>query len=243
MPIRREHIHREWIAASISRDYRRGYEAASCLACCPRWLTSAHHPPQGHSQHSRGSRRAVVRDGSEHALAKVGRPRTVTLATRGLARPSAQNGHALAQARVQSAAVALAQARAQAATAWARAAQLLDATKEAVAAAQAARRISAEVRREWLSSTAGRDRLQRSEYARLLARLETMPVIEQAKGIIMAQSGCGVAEAFDLLRRASQRSNVPVRDLAAQIVAGVVARAGQAESRHQASGQHPARTG
>jgi AmiR/NasT family two-component response regulator len=61
--------------------------------------------------------------------------------------------------------------------------------------------------------------LQRSEYARLLARLQTMPVIEQAKGIIMAQSRCGQAEAFDLLRRASQRGNVPVRDLAAQLVA------------------------
>jgi hypothetical protein len=54
---------------------------------------------------------------------------------------------------------------------------------------------------------------------RLLARLESMPVIEQAKGIIMAQSHCGHAEAFDLLRRASQRANVPVRELAAQIVA------------------------
>jgi AmiR/NasT family two-component response regulator len=61
--------------------------------------------------------------------------------------------------------------------------------------------------------------MQQSEYARLLARLETMPVIEQAKGIIMAQSHCGDAQAFDLLRRASQRSNVPVRELAAQIVA------------------------
>ena len=60
--------------------------------------------------------------------------------------------------------------------------------------------------------------MERSEYARLLARLETMPVIEQAKGIIMAQSHCGHAQAFDLLRRASQRSNVPVRELAAQIV-------------------------
>src|SRR5262249_40819792 len=48
---------------------------------------------------------------------------------------------------------------------------------------------------------------------------ESMPVIEQAKGIIMAQSRCGEAQAFDLLRRASQRSNVPVRELAAQIVA------------------------
>jgi AmiR/NasT family two-component response regulator len=53
----------------------------------------------------------------------------------------------------------------------------------------------------------------------LVARLQTMPVIEQAKGIIMAKSGCGDAEAFDLLRRASQCSNVPVRELAAQLVA------------------------
>jgi hypothetical protein len=61
--------------------------------------------------------------------------------------------------------------------------------------------------------------LVRSPYARLLARLETMPVIEQAKGVIMAQSRCGDAEAFDILRRASQRSNVPVRELAVRIVA------------------------
>jgi AmiR/NasT family two-component response regulator len=49
--------------------------------------------------------------------------------------------------------------------------------------------------------------------------LQTMPVIEQAKGIIMAQSRCAEAETFEILRRASQRSNVPVRELAAQIVA------------------------
>lgn len=61
--------------------------------------------------------------------------------------------------------------------------------------------------------------LARSEYARLRARMQTMPVIEQAKGILMAQSGCGPEAAFELLRRASQRSNVPVRELAAQIVA------------------------
>jgi two-component system, response regulator / RNA-binding antiterminator len=57
--------------------------------------------------------------------------------------------------------------------------------------------------------------LSRSEYARLRARIETMPVIEQAKGILMAQSECGPEAAFDLLRRASQHSNVPVRELAA----------------------------
>jgi len=64
--------------------------------------------------------------------------------------------------------------------------------------------------------------MQRSEHARLLTRLESMPVIEQAKGIIMAQSHCGEAQAFDLLRRASQRSNVPIRERAAQIVAKTV---------------------
>ena len=53
------------------------------------------------------------------------------------------------------------------------------------------------------------------------AQLDTMPVIEQAKGILMAQQGCGPDEAFDLLRRASRRFNVPVRALAARLVRGV----------------------
>ena len=63
-----------------------------------------------------------------------------------------------------------------------------------------------------------RDRLYDSAYARLNARLASMPVIEQAKGILMAQTGCGAQEAFDMLRRASQRSNVRIRDLAGEIV-------------------------
>ncbi len=74
-------------------------------------------------------------------------------------------------------------------------------------------------------SVAGRQELlERSKYARMVARLQTMPVIEQAKGIIMAQSCCGAAEAFDKLRRASQRSNMPVRELAAQLVAKTAGR-------------------
>jgi len=60
--------------------------------------------------------------------------------------------------------------------------------------------------------------LGRSECARSWARMETRPVIEQAKSILMAQCECGPETAFDLLRRASQRSNVPVRKLAARIV-------------------------
>jgi exonuclease VII small subunit len=60
--------------------------------------------------------------------------------------------------------------------------------------------------------------LRSSAFARLRARLDTLPVIEQAKGILMAQERCGPDEAFDLLRRASQRSNIKVSELAAQIV-------------------------
>jgi hypothetical protein len=63
------------------------------------------------------------------------------------------------------------------------------------------------------------DLLRRSPYARLVARLETLPTIEQAKGILMAELHCGPAEAFDMLRKASQRCNVPIRELADRLVA------------------------
>lgn len=65
--------------------------------------------------------------------------------------------------------------------------------------------------------------LQYSEFARLRAKLGSMPVIEQAKGILMAQQRCGPDEAFDLLRRASQRANVKVRVLAEEILGRVAA--------------------
>jgi hypothetical protein len=68
-----------------------------------------------------------------------------------------------------------------------------------------------------------REILRDSAFARLQARLGTMPVIEQAKGIVMAQRGCGPEEAFDLLRRISQRTGVKVHVLAAQIVEHVAA--------------------
>jgi len=44
-------------------------------------------------------------------------------------------------------------------------------------------------------------------------------VIEQAKGIVMAKYGWSDDQAFDALRRASQRENIKVRDLADSIVA------------------------
>jgi GAF domain-containing protein len=52
----------------------------------------------------------------------------------------------------------------------------------------------------------------------LAQAMASRAVIEQAKGKIMAIRGCGEAEAFAILSRASQRENVKVRDLARRMV-------------------------
>jgi GAF domain-containing protein len=54
----------------------------------------------------------------------------------------------------------------------------------------------------------------------LQSALESRAVIEQAKGVLMAREGCSPDEAFDVLRRASQRNNRKLRQIAAEIVAG-----------------------
>lgn len=63
---------------------------------------------------------------------------------------------------------------------------------------------------------------------RLAGQLEqamaSRAVIEQAKGVIMAMRGLPEHEAFEVLRSTSQARNVKVRELASQIVTGVVAR-------------------
>ncbi len=48
-------------------------------------------------------------------------------------------------------------------------------------------------------------------------------VIEQAKGIVSARLHVGLEVAFQRLRRYSQDQNIPVRDVARQVVAGTVA--------------------
>ena len=53
---------------------------------------------------------------------------------------------------------------------------------------------------------------------RLSVAMETRGVIDQAKGILMAQSAVDSAEAFELLRHASQRENRKLRDIATEIV-------------------------
>jgi GAF domain-containing protein len=63
----------------------------------------------------------------------------------------------------------------------------------------------------------------RKEKARLsLERaLETRGVIDQAKGILMARTGSDADQAFESLRRASQRTNRKVSELAREIVESV----------------------
>lgn len=76
-----------------------------------------------------------------------------------------------------------------------------------------------DTRQAILAGRSQREMLHDSAYARLEARLASLPAIEQAKGIVMAQTGCSPEEAFDLLRMASQRGNIPVRELALAVVA------------------------
>ena len=52
------------------------------------------------------------------------------------------------------------------------------------------------------------------------AAIQTRPVIDQAKGILIAERGCTPEEAFQLLADASQRENRRLRDIAAAIVEG-----------------------
>jgi GAF domain-containing protein len=49
--------------------------------------------------------------------------------------------------------------------------------------------------------------------------LDSRDVIGQAKGIIMARDGVSADEAFDILRRVSQRSGAKLRDIAGEVVA------------------------
>jgi hypothetical protein len=63
-----------------------------------------------------------------------------------------------------------------------------------------------------------REILRNSPFAGRRAGPGCIPAIEQAKGIVMAEQGCGPEEAFDLLRRASQRAGVRVHVLAVQVV-------------------------
>jgi GAF domain-containing protein len=64
---------------------------------------------------------------------------------------------------------------------------------------------------------------EREEHCRNLeAALASRTTIDQALGILMGQRRVSAVEAFDLLRRLSQRSNVKLRDVAAALITEVV---------------------
>ncbi|MGY1718269.1 ANTAR domain-containing protein [Blastococcus sp. SYSU DS0552] len=66
---------------------------------------------------------------------------------------------------------------------------------------------------------------QMTEQARnMRIAMESRAVIEQAKGVLMAQQGIDADRAFEVLRQASQRYNRKLRDIAAGIVTGTQAR-------------------
>jgi GAF domain-containing protein len=60
----------------------------------------------------------------------------------------------------------------------------------------------------------------------LAEALRSRAVIEQAKGILMADRHCDAETAFDVLRELSQRSNRKLRDVAHALVDSVISRAG-----------------
>jgi hypothetical protein len=63
-----------------------------------------------------------------------------------------------------------------------------------------------------------RVRALEAEVEQLKAAMASRATIEQAKGILMARSGVGPDQAFDMLRGASQRENRKLRDVAQGLV-------------------------
>jgi AmiR/NasT family two-component response regulator len=74
-----------------------------------------------------------------------------------------------------------------------------------------------------------------AEIQDLRAALDSRPIIDQAKGILMARHGCSAEAAFQMLRLASMRDNRRVRDLAAAIVDSVQAAPADGASATRAS--------
>lgn len=62
-------------------------------------------------------------------------------------------------------------------------------------------------------------RLLRAEVAQLRHAIESRPVIDQARGVLMAAHSCTPEQAWHILREASQRTNTKLREVAAALVA------------------------
>jgi GAF domain-containing protein len=84
---------------------------------------------------------------------------------------------------------------------------------------EAARRFAGEAARALALAVRIAERTEMSQH--LQTALASRAVIDQALGILMGQNRCPAAEAFDILRTASQNRNIKLRDIAAQIVTAV----------------------
>ncbi|MFJ9906206.1 ANTAR domain-containing protein [Streptomyces sp. NPDC101152] len=74
------------------------------------------------------------------------------------------------------------------------------------------------------SSAVARERAEqldvlREEVEQLRQAMVSRPVIDQARGVLMAAHGCTSEQAWDVLREASQHSNTKLREVAAAVVA------------------------
>ncbi|WP_069387351.1 PAS and ANTAR domain-containing protein [Cellulosimicrobium cellulans] len=76
-----------------------------------------------------------------------------------------------------------------------------------------------------------RSAAQREATAAIMAADASRSVIEQARGVLMVAYGVGPDEAFELLRKRSNDTNVPVRDLARSLLEGLRAHGGEARTR------------
>ncbi len=94
-------------------------------------------------------------------------------------------------------------------------------TRHAAFASDASAEAAHEVAEAVATAVANADaHAQLTEHARNMQRaMESRAVIEQAKGVLMAQRRVDAEAAFDLLRDASQRYNRKLRDIAAGVVA------------------------
>ncbi|WP_030323635.1 ANTAR domain-containing response regulator [Streptomyces sp. NRRL B-3229] len=64
--------------------------------------------------------------------------------------------------------------------------------------------------------------LLRTEVEQLRRAIVTRPLIDQARGVLMATHTCSSDQAWDILREASQLSNTKLRKVAAVVTAGAV---------------------
>jgi AmiR/NasT family two-component response regulator len=72
--------------------------------------------------------------------------------------------------------------------------------------------------RDPLDATSWTEQVERMDPADLRMLALSMPLIEQAKGILMGHYGCDAATAFTVLRRWSSVRQLRLRDLAASLV-------------------------